>query len=167
MAPMERQTHTTLCLVPFWPHTQSVVRKLKARTCEYDYVEVMACPSGCLNGGGQIKPSPDETAAQLLARVEEAYAGEGQTCGGGGGGGGACGRERCNGAAVVCAHEEHGSGAAAACARKQGCAPPIVRVVYEHVLHGAQPGSAAAAALLHTRYRKREKSVGLVAASDW
>lgn len=22
----------------------------------YDYVEVMACPSGCVNGGGQLKP---------------------------------------------------------------------------------------------------------------
>ncbi|SJX63032.1 related to NAR1-similarity to human nuclear prelamin A recognition factor [Sporisorium reilianum f. sp. reilianum] len=28
----------------------------------YDYVEVMACPSGCVNGGGQIRP-PTETAS--------------------------------------------------------------------------------------------------------
>lgn len=29
---------------------------------KYDYVEVMACPSGCVNGGGQLKPpSPDTT----------------------------------------------------------------------------------------------------------
>ncbi|KAF9049749.1 iron hydrogenase [Panaeolus papilionaceus] len=26
----------------------------------YDYVEVMACPGGCVNGGGQIKPIVDE-----------------------------------------------------------------------------------------------------------
>ena len=25
----------------------------------YDYVEVMACPGGCVNGGGQLKPSVD------------------------------------------------------------------------------------------------------------
>ncbi|OLL23241.1 Cytosolic Fe-S cluster assembly factor NARFL, partial [Neolecta irregularis DAH-3] len=44
---------------------QNLVRKLKkdspgrhrTRECkEYDYVEVMACPGGCINGGGQVKP---------------------------------------------------------------------------------------------------------------
>ena len=35
---------------------QGLVRKIKTGKCPYDYVEVMACPSGCLNGGGQIKP---------------------------------------------------------------------------------------------------------------
>jgi len=29
---------------------------MKRGKCEYDYVEIMACPGGCLNGGGQIKP---------------------------------------------------------------------------------------------------------------
>ena len=33
---------------------QTLVQKLKRGVCEYDYVEVMACPSGCLNGGGQV-----------------------------------------------------------------------------------------------------------------
>ena len=31
------------------------MRKIKQGKCEYDYVELMACPSGCTNGGGQIK----------------------------------------------------------------------------------------------------------------
>lgn len=35
---------------------QGLMRKIKINRCEYDYVEVMACPSGCLNGGGQMKP---------------------------------------------------------------------------------------------------------------
>ena len=54
---------------------------------EYDYVEVMACPGGCTNGGGQIKvddplvverkgagfqPGPHEQ-KQWLAEVDEAY----------------------------------------------------------------------------------------------
>lgn len=54
---------------------------------EYAYVEVMACPGGCTNGGGQIKvddqvvidrknfgekPGPDEQKA-WLAEVDEAY----------------------------------------------------------------------------------------------
>ena len=34
---------------------QTLVQKLKRGVCAYDYVEVMACPSGCLNGGGQVR----------------------------------------------------------------------------------------------------------------
>ena len=37
-------------------HIQNIIRKLKTSKCDYDYVELMACPSGCINGGGQIKP---------------------------------------------------------------------------------------------------------------
>lgn len=29
--------------------------------------------SGCLNGGGQLKPSADQTGKELLQRVEELY----------------------------------------------------------------------------------------------
>lgn len=59
----------------------------KSSIAEYAYVEVMACPGGCTNGGGQIKPddpiitarSPDDPkiGAQeqrsWLAQVDEAY----------------------------------------------------------------------------------------------
>ena len=31
---------------------QNVIRKIKQGKCDYDYVELMACPSGCVNGGG-------------------------------------------------------------------------------------------------------------------
>ncbi|KAJ3313007.1 hypothetical protein HDV04_002489 [Boothiomyces sp. JEL0838] len=38
---------------------QNLVRKVKTKskrtTTKYDFVEVMACPSGCINGGGQLK----------------------------------------------------------------------------------------------------------------
>ena len=30
---------------------QNLVQKMKRKRCHYDFVEVMACPSGCLNGG--------------------------------------------------------------------------------------------------------------------
>ena len=47
---------------------------------EYAYVEVMACPGGCTNGGGQIKVDdmpikPETTMSQKewLGRVDEAY----------------------------------------------------------------------------------------------
>ena len=33
------------------------MRRIKQGKCDYDYVELMACPSGCTNGGGQVKVS--------------------------------------------------------------------------------------------------------------
>eukprot|EP00501_MAST-03F_sp_TOSAG23-6_P002176 GSMAST32.ASY1.ANO1.2276.1 assembled CDS len=38
---------------------QKIIRLMKRGKCPYDYVEIMACPSGCINGGGQIK-APDD-----------------------------------------------------------------------------------------------------------
>ena len=35
---------------------QNLVQKMKRKRCQYDFVEVMACPSGCLNGGAQCRP---------------------------------------------------------------------------------------------------------------
>ena len=52
---------------------QTLVRKIKRQACEYDYVEVMACPSACLNGGGQIKAIQGQTAQQLLNELDESY----------------------------------------------------------------------------------------------
>jgi len=34
---------------------QNVIMQVKSKRCKYLYCEVMACPSGCLNGGGQIR----------------------------------------------------------------------------------------------------------------
>ncbi|OCT61749.1 cytosolic Fe-S cluster assembly factor narfl [Xenopus laevis] len=51
---------------------QNLVQKLKRGRSPYHYVEVMACPSGCLNGGGQIK-AEGEVGKDLLQRVEELY----------------------------------------------------------------------------------------------
>jgi len=33
----------------------------------------MACPSGCLAGGGQLKPAPNQTPQQMLEQLEIAY----------------------------------------------------------------------------------------------
>lgn len=53
---------------------QNLVQKIKRKNCKYDYVEVMACPSACLNGGGQIKIDHDrEKQKVLLAKVQQAY----------------------------------------------------------------------------------------------
>ena len=67
---------------------QTVVNKLKRNTCPYDYVEIMACPGGCLNGGGQVQSqtsgvavaasiaegqSSGETAKMRLAAVSTTF----------------------------------------------------------------------------------------------
>jgi hypothetical protein len=41
---------------------QSVLRRLKRQQGELCFVEVMACPSGCLNGGGQLRTIADGSA---------------------------------------------------------------------------------------------------------
>lgn len=52
---------------------QNLVRRIRQQRCEYAFVEVMACPGGCLNGGGQLRPEPPESARDLLARVDRVY----------------------------------------------------------------------------------------------
>ena len=52
---------------------QTLLRKVKQGACQYDYVEVMACPSGCVNGGGQLRPGNGKAAQQLIAEVDAAY----------------------------------------------------------------------------------------------
>ncbi|OXB81894.1 UNVERIFIED_CONTAM: hypothetical protein H355_015091 [Colinus virginianus] len=51
---------------------QNLVQKLKRGKSPYHYVEVMACPSGCLNGGGQIKLD-GESSKDWLQQVEKLY----------------------------------------------------------------------------------------------
>eukprot|EP00112_Aurelia_sp_Birch-Aquarium-sp1_P016393 Seg3712.1 transcript_id=Seg3712.1/GoldUCD/mRNA.D3Y31 product="Cytosolic Fe-S cluster assembly factor NARFL" protein_id=Seg3712.1/GoldUCD/D3Y31 len=52
---------------------QNLVQKLKRNRCQYHFVEVMACPSGCLNGGGQIRAGSTEEAKELLVKVTGLY----------------------------------------------------------------------------------------------
>ena len=42
---------------------QNLIRQLKtapSNSRQYQYIELMACPGGCFNGGGQIKPKDQE-----------------------------------------------------------------------------------------------------------
>lgn len=52
---------------------QNLVQKLKRGKSVYHFVEVMACPSGCLNGGAQIRPEPGTSTRELCAQLEEMY----------------------------------------------------------------------------------------------
>eukprot|EP00741_Cyanophora_paradoxa_P002473 tig00000076_g2397.t1 len=52
---------------------QNVVRRVKQKSCPYDFIEIMACPGGCLNGGGQIRPEGTEARNQLLAKARDVH----------------------------------------------------------------------------------------------
>ena len=56
---------------------QNLVQKMKRKKCTYDLVEIMACPSGCLNGGAQSKISSEEknssTTKAHITRMENLY----------------------------------------------------------------------------------------------
>ena len=47
------------CIASGFQNIQNLIRELKAKKCKYCYIEVMACPAGCLNGGGQPRMTRD------------------------------------------------------------------------------------------------------------
>lgn len=67
------QTHLRFALVYGFRNIQNIVQKIKRKKCPYHYVEIMACPSGCLNGGAQIRPEGNESTKELVSRVERTY----------------------------------------------------------------------------------------------
>ena len=63
-----REVLLRFALVYGFRNIQTIVNKIKRGKCPYDFIEIMACPSGCVNGGGQIK-DPGESPAASRARV--------------------------------------------------------------------------------------------------
>lgn len=53
---------------------QNLVQKLKRGKSNYHYVEVMACPSGCLNGGAQIRPQEGTSLKDVNKTLDSLYA---------------------------------------------------------------------------------------------
>lgn len=51
-------------------NTEKIIKKIESGEAHYDFVEVMACPSGCIGGGGQ----PRSTRRTLARRSRELYA---------------------------------------------------------------------------------------------
>lgn len=50
---------------------QNLVQKMKRKKCTYDLVEIMACPSGCLNGGAQSKTSEENNSTTTKAHIAQ------------------------------------------------------------------------------------------------
>ncbi|XP_059612057.1 probable cytosolic Fe-S cluster assembly factor AGAP009023 [Phlebotomus argentipes] len=52
---------------------QNLVQKLKRGKSTYHFVEIMACPSGCLNGGAQVRPEQGVSTRELCGSLEKLY----------------------------------------------------------------------------------------------
>ena len=49
------------------------MESLKQKQCEFDFIEVMCCPGGCINGGGQPKTEIPVTDELRKARIQALY----------------------------------------------------------------------------------------------
>ncbi|KAI1729097.1 putative cytosolic Fe-S cluster assembly factor oxy-4 [Ditylenchus destructor] len=63
----------TLAKLYGFKHIQNTVQKMKRNRLHLDFVEVMACPSGCGNGGGQIRGETSEQRATIHTNVVSRY----------------------------------------------------------------------------------------------
>lgn len=50
---------------------RDIMEEIKAGECKYDFIEVMACPGGCINGGGQ--PLIKSSRESLKKRMDSIY----------------------------------------------------------------------------------------------
>lgn len=67
------QTLLRFAIVNGFRNIQNLVQKLKRGKCVYDYVEIMACPCGCLNGGAQIRPLENIQPREQALKLERVY----------------------------------------------------------------------------------------------
>ena len=51
----KKEPYAKFCIAYGFRNVQNIVRNLKRKKLVYDYIELMACPGGCINGGGQIR----------------------------------------------------------------------------------------------------------------
>ena len=63
----EGQTVLRVAIANGFRNIQNIVQRMKRKRCTYDYIEIMACPSGCLNGGAQLRHESSGEATKLLS----------------------------------------------------------------------------------------------------
>lgn len=59
------------CVVSGLKNAEEIVQQIKSGEAQYDFVEVMACPGGCVGGGGQPIHEEAEWAPQRGERLYE------------------------------------------------------------------------------------------------
>jgi NADH-quinone oxidoreductase subunit G/NADP-reducing hydrogenase subunit HndD len=55
-------------------NAEKLLERVRAGECDFDFIEVMACPHGCVGGGGQPRPATNEKKdkrAQGLASIDD------------------------------------------------------------------------------------------------
>jgi len=55
-------------------NAQKLLERVRAGECDLDFIEIMACPHGCVGGGGQPRPATNEKKekrAQGLASIDD------------------------------------------------------------------------------------------------
>ncbi len=60
-----------IAVVQMAKNMHKIIKEIKANPQAYHYVEFMACPGGCIGGGGQPQPASDEKTAK---RIQGLYA---------------------------------------------------------------------------------------------
>ncbi len=60
-----------LCIVHGLRNAAKVLNKVKNKEVHYDFIEVMACPGGCIGGGGQPKSDSSIVRKRAIALYEE------------------------------------------------------------------------------------------------
>ena len=60
---LDHDNEINFAIINGFRNIQGLVRRMKTQSCKYHYVEVMACPSGCINGGGQLSVNSDRSCA--------------------------------------------------------------------------------------------------------
>jgi ferredoxin hydrogenase len=63
-----------LAIVQGTDNARTLIEDLKAGKQQYDFIEVMTCPGGCIGGGGQPKTEIPMTAEVLRKRIDGLYA---------------------------------------------------------------------------------------------
>ncbi|CAM9137153.1 unnamed protein product [Phaeothamnion confervicola] len=169
---------------------QAVVQRLRRGTCQYQLVEIMACPGGCLNGGGQIRrllapPAPTVTAeaAPMAAATAADLAAAAAAAAGAAAGGDPAKTGNSTATAAAAAAAAATAAADDPAERRWRLAAvsvafhdvevrgrpedsPLVRWVYGSVLGGEGPCGPAARDLFHTRFhavRKLQESNPMLA----
>lgn len=58
------------CVANGFRNIQNLIQKLKRKKLDYDFVEIMACPSGCLNGGAQSRNEKAANSKETVLKLE-------------------------------------------------------------------------------------------------
>lgn len=72
-AGIEPKISRRFAIVNGFRNIQTVVQRLKRNALRYDYIEIMACPSGCINGGAQCKPNYGQDRAATIQSTQRLY----------------------------------------------------------------------------------------------